>query len=93
VTRPLADGGPLLGWGDARREAEELLHQFKILYPDEDLLRLALRGQATYQLSWFDAHMWAYAEQHGLEVLYSEDFEPGRNYGTVLVVDPFVEAD
>jgi hypothetical protein len=32
-----------------------------VLYPDEELLRIALRGAAAYQLPWFDAHLWAYA--------------------------------
>jgi predicted nucleic acid-binding protein len=88
VTRP-RDGVPLLEPADARREAEELLAEFDVLYPDQELLRIALRGAAAYQLSWFDAHLWAYAERFGLELLYSEDFQHGRLYGTVEVVDPF----
>ncbi len=71
------------------REAEELLSQFELLYLDEELLRLALRGVATYQLSCFDAHMWAYAERFGLDELVSEDFQHGRMYGTVQVTNPF----
>lgn len=93
VTRLQSDGLPLLSAEDARREAEELLLQFDVLYPDDDLVRLALRAQAAYKMSWYDAHMWAYAETHGLEVLYSEDFQPGRLYGSVLVVDPFADDD
>jgi hypothetical protein len=56
ATRPL-EGGPLLTADDARREAEELLTQFTVLYPVENLVRTALRGAAAYQLSWFDAHL------------------------------------
>ncbi len=89
VTRPLADGRPLLSLGEATREAEELLLQFDVLYPTEQVIRLALRGAATYQLSWFDAHLWAYAEHYGLCELLSEDFQHDRTYGTVRVVDPF----
>jgi predicted nucleic acid-binding protein len=89
VTRSIAGGEPLLPRADALREAEELLTQFELLYPDEELLRLALRGVATYQLSWFDAHMWAYAERFGLDELVSEDFQDGRMYGTVEVANPF----
>lgn len=89
VTRPTRGGLPLLSLDDARRETEELLHQFTVLYPNEELVRLALRGQAAYQLSWFDAHMWAYAEHYGLSRLLSEDFQSGRMYGSVLAVDPF----
>lgn len=37
-----------------------------------------------------DAHMWAYAEVHRLETLYSEDFQHGRWFGGVRVVNPFV---
>ena len=90
VTRSLPQYGPLLLPTDARREAEELLSQFTVLYPNEALVRTALRGMATYQLSWFDAHVWAYAEHYGLDELWSEDFQHDRLYGTVRVVDPFV---
>jgi predicted nucleic acid-binding protein len=89
VTRPLGKSPPLLGAHDARREAEELVAQFEILYPNEAVLRTALRGAAAYQLSWFDAHLWAYAEHYGLPELLSEDFQNGRLYGTVTVRNPF----
>jgi predicted nucleic acid-binding protein len=93
VSRPLRSEPPLLSPEDARREAEELLHQFAVLYPNEDMLRLAMRGAAAYQLSWFDAHMWAYAEHHGLETLFSEDFQHERIYGSVQVINPFASVD
>lgn len=89
VTRPTAGGAPLLERADAVREAEELLSQFVVLYPKDGVVRTALRGMVTYQLSWFDAHMWAYAECSGLAELYSEDFQHGRLYGTVRVINPF----
>ena len=86
-------GGPevrLLDPVDARREAEELMAQFPILYPDDAVLRTALRGAAAYGLSWFDAHLWAYAEVYGIAELLSEDFQHGRLYGTVTVRNPFL---
>ena len=89
VSRPLDGAEPLLTPEVARREAEEMLLQFDVLYPDEELVRIALRGAAAYQLSWSDAHMWAYAERFGLSQLFSEDFEHGRVYGIVEVVNPF----
>jgi predicted nucleic acid-binding protein len=91
AARPDAEGKPLLSREDALREAEELLAQFTVLYPNEALLRTALRGAAAYGLSWFDAHLWAYAEHYGLSPLYSGDFQHRRRYGTVLVVNPFAE--
>ena len=90
VTRPLAGGRPLLPLPEAIRETEELCAQFTVLLPDELLLRTALRGAAAYQLSWFDAHMWAYAERYGIPEILSEDFQHGRRYGGVRAVNPFL---
>jgi predicted nucleic acid-binding protein len=92
ASRPIGRDAPLLSFEDARREAEELLHQFVVLYPTEAIVRLALRGAAAYQLAWFDAHMWAYAEHFGLTELLSEDFQHERIYGSVRAVDPFQQA-
>ena len=47
------------------------------------------RGMAAYQLAWFDAHLWAYAECLGLPEILSEDFQEGRMYGKVRIVNPF----
>jgi predicted nucleic acid-binding protein len=93
VTRPFVGDCSLLSSPEARREAEELLSQFTVLYPNEALLRLAFRGAAAYQLSWFDAHLWAYAEHYGVAELLSEDFQHDRLYGTVRAVNPFVQKD
>ena len=90
ASRPLGNNPPLLSIEDARREAEEMLGQFEILYPTEALVRTALRGAAAYQLAWFDAHLWAYAEHYGLGELLSEDFQHDRFYGTVRAVNPFL---
>jgi predicted nucleic acid-binding protein len=90
ATRPLGSAPPLLSVQDALREAEEMLSQFTVLYPDEVLLRTALRGAVAYQLSWFDAHPWAYAEHFGLPDLLSEDFQHDRLYGSVRAVNPFL---
>ena len=89
VTRPIR-GHIILKQPDALREAEEFLKQFKVLYPNEAILRDALRGCAAYQLSWFDAHLWSYAEHYGLREILSEDFQHNRLYGTVRVVNPFI---
>ncbi len=89
VTRRRRTAGSLLTSEDALREAEEFLSQFTVLYPNENIVRTAIRGSATYRLPWFDAHLWAYAEHYGLSPLYSEDFQHGRMYGTVRAVNPF----
>jgi predicted nucleic acid-binding protein len=90
TTRPLAGGQSLLTPAAARQEAEEFLIQFKVLYPTEEVIRTALRGAAAYQLSWFDAHLWAYAECFGIPEILSEDFQHDRLYGSVRLRNPFL---
>jgi len=89
VTRPISGKTSLLSVEEAHREVDEMLAQFSVVYPTENTLRTALRGAALYKLSWFDAHLWAYADERGLDPLWSEDFEDGRLYGRVRVLDPF----
>jgi predicted nucleic acid-binding protein len=88
VTRPMG-GRALLPFVEAVRIVEETMRSFEVLHPTDDVLRAALRGVSAYGLPWFDAHLWAYAESYGIEELLSEDFEHGRVYGTVRIVDPF----
>ena len=88
VTRPIR-GHVILQLPEALREAEEFLTQFTVLYPREALLRNAMRGCAAYQLSWFDAQIWACAEYYGLPEILTEDLQHDRMYGTVRVVNPF----
>ena len=90
VTRPVAGRSALLSEEDARLEAEDLLNQIPILWPTEGLIRTALRGWAVYGLSWYDAHLWAYADHYGLDEILSEDFQHGRFYGSVRAVNPFL---
>ncbi|MDP2321984.1 MAG: PIN domain-containing protein [Acidobacteriota bacterium] len=90
TTKPLAKGGAsILSPSDARLEMEDMLRQFEVVFPDEEVLRMAIRGAATYGLSWFDAHLWAYAERFGLDTIFSEDFAHDHRYGRVRTIDPF----
>ena len=91
VSRPLSSGGFLLAPAEALRETEELLLEFVVLYPNEAIVRTALRAMAAYRLAWYDAHLWAYADYYGLSELISEDFQHGRLYGTVRAVNPFLQ--
>ncbi|MEM9554549.1 MAG: PIN domain-containing protein [Acidobacteriota bacterium] len=85
ATRPLLDPAEL------SREVEFMLNSFPILLPTQDTVRLALRGMSAYQLAWYDAHLWAYAEQNSIPEILSEDFQHGRWYGDVRVRNPFEE--
>jgi len=94
TVRPRASlsGDSLLSRAGAYRAVEHLMEQHPIVYPDRAVVVTAMRGAATYQLSWYDAHLWAYAEVYGLDELFTEDFEHGRRYGSVRVHDPFLAA-
>lgn len=91
IVRPRQDlgGVPLLPPEQARIETESLMTQFRVVYPNREVVQTALRGMAMYGLSWFDAHLWAHAEVYGFAEILSEDFTHGRHYGTVRVVNPF----
>ncbi|HRI63274.1 MAG TPA: hypothetical protein PK156_03530 [Polyangium sp.] len=41
-------------------------------------------------LSWFDAHLWAYAEHNGIAEILSEDFQAERTYGNVRIRNPLI---
>lgn len=87
--RALSDQ-PLLTPHEACLEVELLMRQFTVLCPDADVLNLAISGLMSYRLSWWDAHLWAYAEAYGIPEILSEDFQHGRWYGSVRVVNPFL---
>jgi predicted nucleic acid-binding protein len=90
VTKPPAGGRAVLSREEAWRQAEDLLTEFPVLYPNEKVFRTALLGMAAYKFLWYGAHIWAYAEHYGLPELLSEDFEHGRRYGTVRARNPFL---
>ena len=52
--------------------------------------RSVRRPRITCPVSWFDAHLWAYADHYGLEEIVSEDFQHDRLYGSVRIRNPFV---
>jgi predicted nucleic acid-binding protein len=92
VSKRRTGGRSLLSPEETWRQAEDLLNEFPVLYPDEEVFRIAMLGMAAYRLPWYDAHLWAYAEHCGLPELLSEDFEHGRKYGSVRVRNPFLGA-
>ena len=92
VTRPRGREASIMNLADATRQAELFLEEFPVLYPNESVFRMALLGQAAYRFSWYDAHLWAYAEHYGLPEILSEDFQHGRKFGNVRIRNPFLSA-
>ncbi len=82
VTRPIR-GYSILKQAEALREAP---------YPAEPIVRTAIPGCAAYQLNWFDAHIWSYAERYGLSEILTEDLQHDRLYGSVRALNPFIAA-
>ena len=91
VIRSRGTESPLMTREDATRQAELFMAEFPVLYPNQHVFRTALRGMAAYRLSWFEAHLWAYAEHYAIPEIVSEDFEHERMYGTVRIRNPFVK--
>jgi predicted nucleic acid-binding protein len=89
TTRPRSGRAPLLSPREAMNQVERLLVDFEILYPDARVVRMAFNGVSSHGLSWYDAHLWAYAVVHAIPELLTEDLQDGGNYGGVLVVNPF----
>ncbi len=90
VSRSRPGKPALLSRADACQVAEEHLTLFEVLYPNSETVRIALRGAVAYQLPWYDAHLWAYAEYYHLPELWPEDFQHGQRYGAVRAVNPFL---
>ena len=89
TTRAMPGQTSLLTKEAAYREVEDMMSQFEVIYPSDHTLRTAFRGAALYGMSWFDSLIWAHADEHGLDPLWSEDLEHGRLYGRVRVQNPF----
>ena len=77
VTRPIRGHIFSSNWMLCEKR-RKFLKQFTLLYPNESILRDAIRACAAYQLNWFDAHLWAYAEHYGLSEIFTEDLQHDR---------------
>lgn len=56
-----------------------------------EIILAAVRTHFTWQLTFYDALHLECARTAGATILYSEDTQHGRHYGTVQVVNPFRE--
>ena len=57
-----------------------------------DVVDEAIRGVEVYELSYYDAQVWAAAKSAGAAVLLTEDFQDGQDVEGVRFVNPFAEA-
>jgi predicted nucleic acid-binding protein len=58
---------------------------------DENIVRGGIFLSRRYQIRYYDAALLAAAERLGAPVFYSEDLSHNQRYGTVRVVNPFLQ--
>jgi predicted nucleic acid-binding protein len=69
----------------------EDFRRFPIVPVTADLVARGAAIAARFQTSYWDGAIVAAAEEIGAETLYSEDLNHGQRYGSVRVVNPFVD--
>ncbi|MCA9794950.1 MAG: PIN domain-containing protein [Candidatus Eremiobacteraeota bacterium] len=62
--------------------------QWRVIDNSARLLRMALKVQHRWQLSFWDASIVAAAQQSGAKELWTEDLNPGQDFEGVMVVNP-----
>lgn len=72
------------------REAVLVYRTWRLVVNTANSILRGLELEQRYNLSFWDAMIVQAAESAGCEVLYSEDFSHGQEYGGVLVVNPFL---
>ena len=75
---------------DAERYFETTLRPLLSVHSSENLYRSALRLFGARGLAWYDSLIVAAALESECTVLYSEDFQHGRNYGDLKIHNPFL---
>ena len=68
------------------------LLEYPVLPVTGELVLEAFNVQQRYQIAFWDAAIVAAARKLGCETLYSEDLNPGQDYGGVVVRNPFTSA-
>jgi predicted nucleic acid-binding protein len=74
----------------ARQLVVDLAH-WRYHTPEADDVLQAIDIQQTYRLSFWDAMLLQSAARLGCTHLLSEDLSHGQTYGTVQVINPFIE--
>lgn len=69
----------------------ERLRRFEVVPLTGSLVARGAAMAARYQLSYWDGAIIAAAEEIGADTLYSEDLNHGQRYGSVRVINPFLD--
>jgi predicted nucleic acid-binding protein len=88
VTRKLT---PPLTATQAEAQVQALARIWPVFPITSEVVFEAIRGVRDYQLSFWDAQIWAAARLNRLSIVLSEDFNPGVVIEGVQFVDPFAD--
>lgn len=69
-----------------------IMDQFPFVDIDRLIVQSALIGVKRYQIKYWDSALLAQAERFGAKIFYTEDLNDGQLYGSVRVVNPFLDA-
>ncbi len=75
---------------DGRHYLDEVFSPLLAVHSSATLYGEALSLHALGGLSWYDTLIVAAALQAGCAVLYTEDLQHGRKFGSLRIVNPFV---
>ncbi|MGD1993700.1 MAG: PIN domain-containing protein [Anaerolineae bacterium] len=74
-------------------QAEQCIERYSRIWPvfsiTPQVVSVAVRAVRAYQLSLWDAQVWAAARVNRVSVVLTEDLRPGTVIGGVRFVDPF----
>jgi len=73
----------------AYAQIEHFVHIWPVLNVTPKVVLEAARGVRDYQFSFWDAQLWAVARLNHVQVVFSEDFNPGSVIEGVRFVNPF----
>lgn len=65
---------------------------WEVVINTPDSILEALEIEVRYKISFWDALIIQAARQSGAAILYSEDLAAGQRYGSVRVVNPFIDS-
>lgn len=90
VSSTIKGDPPILFVDEALMEVELLARTFVVFDVTTFIVREAVRGVGQYQMSYYDAQIWATAKLHQIPTIATEDFTHGRVVEGVRYVNPFL---
>jgi predicted nucleic acid-binding protein len=78
--------------GKATREIVSDYLTWQVVVNGGESILEAIDLEVRYQISFWDALVVQAAQASGAEVLYSEDLSDGQRYGSVRVINPFLDS-